>query len=657
MPPLNVASLFTGIGGIDLGFARAGHVIRLQVERDERCKRVLRARFPGVALLHDVEAVLPSALEGIDVLVAGFPCVDCSTLNATRPGLKHGRETRAVAHVFRLLEGERVPWVVFENVTGILKWHKTGANAQAPAIDYVVNELEALGYRWAYRVVDLLAFGAPHKRRRVFVVASLHGDPRDVLLSQNSDCQGECVVVERRPCYDCFVYDNAASAAAGESTDAKNATTTVMESASMDFGERSQLPLRDVCQCLTTTSGARTCVAIRRANHTHDVVKLTIEDAERLMGFPAGYTDVDSVSARSKRSKKRRRLANSTQPPSLSIRDRFHFIGNACAVQQSEWIGHRLSFPYAMKFACDAMSAAFEEPCPGRKDASKSWPLAAYNVLSFDGDMRSAAWASSSSLSSLPPAWMRRRRAPKFISERPFVRGFLPLGVFLRSSIKHAANRVAFERRRTYYDRLVAHGFDDIDTFVRKALLSAPDANVVDDASSMSSIDDDVSGENDDDDDNSDVSQSFLSSSAQKHDDKSQGFESNNVTHSLARDGHVGAALAELKDAAIGQRIRVLWPAMQNKFFAATVTSFDAQAGTFQLDYDDGDVDAAFKPWNEHVCFIRQNDSDGGDNDGDNDKDDVITTRSSIDLSTPPQPSRVMRTNAKGEAVEIGSVV
>ena len=74
-----------------------------------------------------------------------------------------------------------------------------------------------------------------------------------------------------------------------------------MESASMDFGERRQLPLRDVCHCLTTTSGARTYVAIRRANHTHDVVKLTIEDAERLMGFPAGYTDVDIVSAQGKR--------------------------------------------------------------------------------------------------------------------------------------------------------------------------------------------------------------------------------------------------------------------------------------------------------------------------------------------------------------------
>ena len=119
----------------------------------------------------------------------------------------------------------------------------------------------------------------------------------------------------------------------------------------------------------------------------------------------------------------------------------------------------------------------------------------------------------------------------------------------------------------------------------------------------------------------------------------------------------MGAALAELKDAAIGQRIRVLWPAMHNEFFAATVTSFDAQTGTFRLDYDDGDVDDAFKPWNEHVCFIRQNISGGGDNDEDDDKDDDIAACVSSDLSTPPQPSRVMRMNAKGEAVEIGSVV
>jgi hypothetical protein len=56
----------------------------------------------------------------------------------------------------------------------------------------------------------------------------------------------------------------------------------------------------------------------------------------------------------------------------------------------------------------------------------------------------------------------------------------------------------------------------------------------------------------------------------------------------------------------------------------------------------------------EHVCFIRENNSDDGDDDEDNGKDDAIIMRANSDLSTPLQPLRVMRTNAKGEAVEIG---
>jgi hypothetical protein len=66
----------------------------------------------------------------------------------------------------------------------------TLCEARPPPIANLVKGLETLGYRWAYRVVDLPGFGLPQRRRRVFVVASLHGDPRDVILSQNGRCHG-----------------------------------------------------------------------------------------------------------------------------------------------------------------------------------------------------------------------------------------------------------------------------------------------------------------------------------------------------------------------------------------------------------------------------------------------------------------------------------
>ena len=63
---------------------------------------------------------------------------------------------------------------------------------------------QKLGYKWAYRVVDTRGFGLPHRRRRVFIVASLHGDPRDVLLSQIFRCEGTCARDHGAACYRCF---------------------------------------------------------------------------------------------------------------------------------------------------------------------------------------------------------------------------------------------------------------------------------------------------------------------------------------------------------------------------------------------------------------------------------------------------------------------
>ena len=66
-----------------------------------------------------------------------------------------------------------------------------------------------LGYgSWAYRIISSAAFGVPNRRKRVFIVGSLHGDARDVLLSQGpSGCQGGCSTVlgEGRKCYACHM--------------------------------------------------------------------------------------------------------------------------------------------------------------------------------------------------------------------------------------------------------------------------------------------------------------------------------------------------------------------------------------------------------------------------------------------------------------------
>jgi len=431
MVSLRVASLFSGIGGLDLGLQQAGHRIELMVERDAHCKQVLSARFPGVALLNDVAEVLPFMLENIDCVVAGFPCNDCSCENLKRPGLELGGATRSVSHVFRLLEARRVPWLLLENVVGLLKWHSDGE--QRPAIDYVVNELENLGYRWAYRVVDLLSFGTPHKRRRVFVVASLHGDPRDVLLSQSAMCSGECVQLGmNNECYECFITPPR--------------VPTKMFSASIDLGEKRRAPCCDIMHCFTTSNGRRTCVATQIGKQKAELSMLAIEDAERLMGFPPGYTEPCYPLMR----------PNERAPvfdTDLQTMKRFSLLGLACSVPQSRWLGEQLKCPYNVKFTYDALATPFEKPCPGpatRDRSSKAWPLAAYNMLNVNGD----------------PKWTGRQRAPNEVSEFPLIRGFTPLGDFLEFTKNKP---VRYELREGYLRRLeLAH--ENIDSTILAAL-------------------------------------------------------------------------------------------------------------------------------------------------------------------------------------------
>ncbi len=172
---MSMVSLFSGIGGFEVAFKRAGFDTSLICEIDNVASAVLSSHFKKIPIIKDVRDIkdIPSDAE---VLCAGFPCQDVSSIGE-KLGMA-GERTSLIKEVFRILRRNRVEWVVLENVPYMLKLN------QGETIRTVVEGLEALGYRWAYRIVNSISF-LPQKRCRVFVVASLHGDPRNVILSQD----------------------------------------------------------------------------------------------------------------------------------------------------------------------------------------------------------------------------------------------------------------------------------------------------------------------------------------------------------------------------------------------------------------------------------------------------------------------------------------
>jgi DNA (cytosine-5)-methyltransferase 1 len=161
---LTVGSLFSGIGGIDLGLERAGMRVLWQVEIDEWCRRVLAKHWPDVPKYGDIRNVRAQNLAPVDVLAGGFPCQDISYAGS---GLGITGPRSGLWSEFGGLVCELRPrWVFVENVPALL----------TRGLGVVLGDLAALGYDAEWDCISAAAVGAPHLRERIWVVAYRKGD-------------------------------------------------------------------------------------------------------------------------------------------------------------------------------------------------------------------------------------------------------------------------------------------------------------------------------------------------------------------------------------------------------------------------------------------------------------------------------------------------
>lgn len=286
----SVAGLFAGIGGIELGLQESGGSAALLCEWAEPAQAVLAHQFPGVPIVGDVREV--DRLPDVDLVTAGFPCTDLS--QAGRKKGITGEASGLVGEVFRLLEGRRAPLLMLENVRNMLVLDK------GEAMRFLVDELEALGYRWAYRLVDSRFSGVPQRRQRVIFLASQHLDPRSVLFADDA---GEPPDEHFRD--DVFgFYWTEGNRGLGWAMDA----VPTLKAGS--------------------TIGIPSPPAIWNPSAAPDrrIVTPQIEEAEQMQGFPSGWTEPANEISKRKGT-------------------RWKLVGNAVTVGVSRWVGERIVQP------------------------------------------------------------------------------------------------------------------------------------------------------------------------------------------------------------------------------------------------------------------------------------------------------------------------
>lgn len=303
---------------MERGLERAGHRTVHLNEIDRVANAVLDEHFPDASRSLDVTKPLRLP-KRVDVITAGFPCQDLSQAGRTE-GID-GARSGLVRSVFKLLRQRKdakrpVPLVVLENVPFMLQL------AQGRALEFILEELESLDYKWAYRVVDARAFGLPQRRERVFLVAALDEDPRGILLVDNRPepdrVPGEIGKVA------CGFYWTEGTRGLGWATDA---VPTLKGGSTIGIPSPPAILFPD-----------------GRLN------SLDIRDAERLQGFPLNYT------------KPAERVAKAGY--------RWKLVGNAINSTVAAWIGNCLAKPGRYD---DSWDSAIVKP-------GDRWPRAAWNV-------------------------------------------------------------------------------------------------------------------------------------------------------------------------------------------------------------------------------------------------------------------------------------
>lgn len=167
---MTFGSLFTGIGGLDLGLERAGMECAWQVEQDWYAQKVLKKHWPEVPKYRDVRYFLGGkrwrqhrAAWEVDLIAGGFPCQDISNAGK-REGIG-GKRSGLWGEFARIVRLLRPRYVLVENVGALV----------VRGLDRVLGDLADLGFDAEWDRIPAAAVGAPHLRWRLFIVAYANG--------------------------------------------------------------------------------------------------------------------------------------------------------------------------------------------------------------------------------------------------------------------------------------------------------------------------------------------------------------------------------------------------------------------------------------------------------------------------------------------------
>lgn len=171
MANINLISLFSGAGGMDLGFKNAGYNILWANDFEKDAVQTYKNNIGNHIVLGDITQIPSSDIPGdpgeVDVVIGGFPCQGFSIAN-TKRNMEDSRNFLYL-ELFRVIKDKKPKFFVAENVKGLLSMQK------GQVLQMILNDFRSLGYDVDYKILNAADYGVPQARERIIIIGNRLG--------------------------------------------------------------------------------------------------------------------------------------------------------------------------------------------------------------------------------------------------------------------------------------------------------------------------------------------------------------------------------------------------------------------------------------------------------------------------------------------------
>ena len=156
---MRIVSLFSGAGGLDLGFVNAGHKVIWANDIDNDAIESYRRNIGNHIVFGEIENISSKNIPDCDMIIGGFPCQGFSVAN-TKRNSKDSRN-KLYKELVRIIRDKMPRYFVAENVKGL------ASLGRGKVLELIIRDFESVGYRVNYKTLNAADYGVPQIRKRI----------------------------------------------------------------------------------------------------------------------------------------------------------------------------------------------------------------------------------------------------------------------------------------------------------------------------------------------------------------------------------------------------------------------------------------------------------------------------------------------------------